>query len=293
VAGEIAQLAPGELAVVFRPAGQRPVVARVSFEGNQVVKERALQDAIWPVAIGTPWSEGNFRVLLDLSVRPVYDARGRIRVSFPKVRAERVTDVEGLKVTVTVDEGEVYSLGTVAIAGECPMNPYDLLRAGDFKKGDIANFDLVGEGVERIRAALTHDGYLNAKATTSRNVDDAKKSVDVTVTVEAGQQYKMGKLEVKGLDLTAESEIKKIWTVKEGGPFNPDYPDFFLKRVKEDGMFDNLGGTTADTQKNEKNHTVDVTLTFKGLDPAQQIKGRGGRGRGRGGEQRLRCFITG
>jgi outer membrane protein assembly factor BamA len=279
VSGEIAQLAPGELAMVFRPAGLRPVVARVFFEGNQVVQQNVLQEAIWPVAIGTPWSEVNFRVLLDTSVRPVYETRGRIRVSFPKLREEPVSDVQGLKVTVTVDEGEVYSLGKVEIGGNPPMNPDDLLRAGDFKKGDIANFDRVNEGVEQIRQALTHAGYLNAKATSSRTIDDAKKTVDVTVTVDAGQQYQMGRLEIHGLDLNAEAEMKKIWMLKEGGPFNPDYPDFFLKRIQQDGVFDNLGATKSDSKRNEKDHTVDVTLTFKGADPAQKVTGgHGGRG---------------
>jgi outer membrane protein assembly factor BamA len=282
VAGEVAQLAPGDLAVIFRPAGPRPVVARVFFEGNQVVPQNLLQEAIWPVGVGTPWSEANFRVLLDSSVRPLYEARGRIRVSFPKLREEPVPDVQGLKVTVTVDEGEVYSLGQVEIAGDSPIEPAALLRAGDFKKGDIANFDRVNEGVEQIRAALTHAGYLNAKATSGRTVDDAKKTVDVTVTVDAGQQYQMGRLEFQGLDLNGEAELKKMWTLKEGGPFNPDYPDYFLKRVREDGVFDNLGATKAESHRNEKNHTVDVTLTFKGADPAQVIKGRRG---GRGGPQ--------
>src|SRR5208283_1292790 len=115
------------------------------------------------------------------------------------------------------------------------------LRAGDFKKGDIANFDRVNEGVEQIRVAMTHAGYLNAKAATSRTVDDAKKTVDLTVTVDAGPQYKMGRLEIQGLDLNAEAEMKKIWTLKDGSPFNPEYPDFFLNRVKQDGMLDNLG----------------------------------------------------
>jgi outer membrane protein assembly factor BamA len=283
VSGEVAQLAPGQLAVVFRPAGLRPVVARVFFEGNTVVQEKVLQEAIWPVAIGTQWSDTNFRVLLDSSVRSLYEARGRLRVAFPKLRVEPVADVQGLKVTVTVDEGEVYSLGKVAIDGNSPTDPNNLLQAGDFKKGDIANFDVVNEGVERIRVALTRAGYLNAKATTARTIDDAKKTVDLTVTVDGGQQYKMGALQVTGLDLTAEAEIKKIWTVKEGSPFDPDYPDFFLKRVKEDGMFDNLGATKAEPKRNEKAHTVDVTLTFGGADPAQKItRPRGGRG-GRGG----------
>jgi outer membrane protein assembly factor BamA len=278
VAGEVAQLAPGELAVVFRPAGPRPVVARVAFEGNQVVTERLLQEAIWPVAIGTPWAEGNFRLLLDSSVRRLYEARGRIRVAFPTVRAESVADVQGLKVTVTVEEGEVYSLGKVEIAGNPPLNPEGLLRAGDFKKGDIANFDLIGEGVERMRAAMARAGYLNATATAGRAIDDAKKTVEVTVTVNAGQIYKMGKLEIRGLDLNAEAELRKIWTLKGDGPFNPEYPDFFLKRVREEGMFDGLGTAAAEAKRNEKDRTVDVTLTFRGSDPAQAPKGRGGRG---------------
>jgi outer membrane protein assembly factor BamA len=279
VAGEVAQFAPGELAVVFRPAGPRPVVARIAFEGNQVVTERLLQEAVWPVAIGTPWTEANFRLLLDSSVRRVYEARGRIRVAFPKLRAETVADVQGVKVTVTVDEGEVYSLGKVEIAGSPPLDPGGLLRTGDFKKGDIANFDRVGEGLERIRAALAHAGYLNANVATRRAIDDARKTVDLTVTVDAGQIYKMGKLEIEGLDLVAEAEMRKIWTLKEDGPFDPDYADYFLKRVREDGMFDNLGATKAEAKRNEKDHTVDVTLTFRGADPAQTVKGRrGGRG---------------
>ena len=276
VIGEVAQLAPGELAVVFRPAGARPVVARVSFEGNQVVSERLLQEAIWPVAVGTAWAETNFLVLLDSSIRPLYEARGRIRVAFPKLRAESVADVQGLKVTVTVDEGEVYSLGQVRIAGNPPLDPDGLLRSGDFKKGDIANFDSVGEGLDRIRVALTHAGYLNAKTSTSRAIDDAKKTVDVTVAVDAGQMFKMGKLEIQGLDLVAEAEVRKIWTLKEAGPFDPDYPDFFLKRLRDEGMFDNLGATQAEAKRHEKDRTVDVTLTFRGADPAQTVKGRRG-----------------
>jgi outer membrane protein assembly factor BamA len=276
VAGEVAQLAPGELALVFRPAGARPVVARVAFEGNRVLTERLLQEAIWPVAIGTPWNEANLRLLLDSSVRRLYEARGRIRVAFPRLRAESVADVQGLKVTVTVDEGEVYSLGKVEIAGSPPLDPDLLLRAGDFKKGDIANFDRAGEGLERIRTALAHAGYLDARVTTSRAIDDAKKTVDVTVAVDAGQMFKMGKLEIEGLDLVAEAEMRKIWTLKEDSPFDPDYPDFFLKRVRDEGMFDNLGATRAEAKRHEKERTVDVTLTFRGADPAQTVKGRRG-----------------
>jgi outer membrane protein insertion porin family len=89
----------------------------------------------------------------------------------------------------------------------------------------------------------------------------------------------VGKLTIVGLDLDGEAEMRRIWGMKEGRPFNPDYPQQFLKGVREQGLFDNLGETKANTKTNENDHSVDVTLTFGGAPP--QPKG----GRGRGGRR--------
>jgi len=62
--------------------------------------------------------------------------RGGVRVSFPEIRTEPAKDVQGVNVTVTVDEGQSYELGKVAIEGPSPLAPDVLLKAGDFKTGD-------------------------------------------------------------------------------------------------------------------------------------------------------------
>ena len=59
-----------------------------------------------------------------------------------------------------------------------------------------------------------------------------------------------------------EAAIRRMWTPKPGKPFNADYPDHFLDRVKEDGVFDNLQKTRAAVKVNEQDHTADVTLYF-------------------------------
>src|SRR5579871_1469716 len=87
-----------QLSIVFRSAKTEPAVAEVSFEGNQVLPSSALQAAISDLAIGSPYNEDRFRQFLDNAVRPLYDARGRIRVKFTKVVAEKAKDVEGLAV---------------------------------------------------------------------------------------------------------------------------------------------------------------------------------------------------
>jgi outer membrane protein insertion porin family len=279
VAGSVTATGPGEFAIVFRPARNLPAVAQVTFHGNHVVPDTVLREAIAGVAIGSPYTEDRFREVLNNALRPVYEMRGRVRVSFPEIRTEPAKDVQGLHVLVTVDEGQSYELGKVNIEEPSPVQPDVLLKAGDFKTGDVANFERVNEGLERIRKALRRAGYLEAKVTTDRKIDDAKKAVDVAVGIDAGPQFTMGKLNIVGLDLNGEFEIKRIWTMKEGKPFNADYPESFLNRVREEGLFENLGKTKSEIKINDQNHTADVTLTFGGENPEQK-PGRRGRGRG-------------
>ncbi len=275
VSALVTPAAPGEYAIEFRPARNLPAVAQVTFEGDHVVPANVLREAVAGAAIGAPYTEDTFRQVLRASLRPVYETRGRLRVSFPKIRTEPAKDVAGLNIIVTVDEGESYQLGKVAIDGQTPIDAAVLLKTGDFKTGDVANMTRVSEGLERIHKALRHDGYLDARVSSDRAIDDDKKTVDLTVGIDAGTRYTMGKFQVTGLDLEGEAEMRRIWTMKTGAPFNPDYPELFLKRVREQGMFDDLGATKSDVHVNENTHTVDVRLIFQGAKP-----GPGGRRRG-------------
>jgi outer membrane protein assembly factor BamA len=269
-----------QFAIVIRPARALPAVAAVTFSGNQVVPQGVLREAISGVAVGAPYSEGGFREILNNAIRPVYEQRGRVRVAFPEVRTESVDtgELAGVHVFVKVDEGVSYNLGNVSIDGATPVEPPALLKAGDFKTGDVANMDKVAEGIDKIRKAVRHAGYLDVKVSSDRKIDDEKKTVDIVVRVDAGPQYSMGKLTLVGLELDGEAEINRIWTMKEGKPLNPDYPDYFLNRIKEQGTFENLGKTKADLKVDEKRHVADVTLTFNADNPAQRPgrKGRSG-----------------
>lgn len=295
VVGGVWENRPGEFMVVFHPDRPLPAVAHVRFRGNEVISENALWDAVSSSAVGLQYTEDAFREMLNTAIRPLYEARGRLRVNFPEIRTEPATDVKGLTVTVTVDEGEVFTLGKVTIADRTPVDPRTLLHAGNFKTGDVANIDLVNQGIERIHQELRRAGYIQAQVLMTRQIDQGHKTVDLAVHVDPGALYAMGKLEIVGLDLEGEAEVKRIWGLKFGKPFNPEYPDHFLSSVREQGLFDHLGKTTADVKQNDQAHTVDVTLHF-GAAPPPAKPGRGGRG-GRGGapclETHSRSRLTG
>jgi outer membrane protein insertion porin family len=273
ILSRVVPLTGEQLAIVFRPARAEPAVAEVSFTGNQVLPSSMLQAAISDVAVGTPYSEDRFRQFLDNSIRPLYDARGRIRVSFPKIVVEKAKDVEGLAVTVTVNEGVTYDVGKVRLEPVPGFRTEDLLKAGKFKSGGLADFNEINQGVGRIKDLLKHQGYLRSDVQIVRQIDDATKTVDLLLRVDKGPQYLFRTLQVEGLDLNGEAAIRQMWTMKEGRPYSPTYADYFLGQVREEGIFDNLGDTRAEAKIDDQAHRVDVTLYFKGgAPPARKRK---------------------
>jgi outer membrane protein assembly factor BamA len=271
VEGKLNYDLPGDPTILFRPAGERPRISEVHLIGNESVPPADLLNKFAEVAIGTEFYEPAVRRLLDLSVRPLYEARGRLRVVFPKIAAEpsKQPEVVGVSVTVTIEEGPIYKLGEVRFAGAAASRSKELSDLVKWRKEDTVNFDEIKTGLDRIITRYKSTGYLHAAARADRAINDKEHSVDLTVNVEAGPVFTFGRLEIRGLDVISEPAIRKMWGPKEGKPFDAGYPDAFLKGVKDQGLFDNLGQTSSQTNVNEGPRTVDVTLTFFGSKPPE------------------------
>jgi len=274
VTGKLNAEAPGELAVLFRPAVARPNIAEIRFVGNQAVPTGLLLRTINAVAIGIPYTEAAVRQRLEAGIRRVYEVRGRIRVSFPTIATEKAAKVDGLVVTVTVNEGPAYNLGTVRFTGAPPGDLTQLEKLADFKKGEVINFDEVNAALERVYKLLRGSGYLQASGAVSRDVRDDTHTVDVGVALNPGPRFVFGKLEINGLDIISEPAIRKMWGSMEGKPFNPEFPDSFLARVREEGILENLGKTRSETHIDEASKTVGVTLYFRGAESQPQNRRR-------------------
>jgi outer membrane protein insertion porin family len=250
--------------IVFQPVIVLPNIAEVRFTGNSVLPTSALLRPISDVAVGIPYTEQALRERLDTAIRPLYEARGRIRVSFPKIAVEQAEKLDGVVATVAVEEGPVYRLGELHFTGVAAADSAQLLKLADLRKGDIANFDDVKAALGRVEKKYRDGGYLHVSSKVERDVHDDARAVDLAIALDLGPQYRFGKLIIKGLDLLSEPEIRKAWGQMEGQPYQPGYADAFLDRLRAEKVFDNLGKTSAEPHINEGSKTVDVTLTFTG-----------------------------
>lgn len=247
-----------DLVLLFRPV-VRPSIAQVKFTGNKAVRQEELQMAIASVAIGTVFVAPRFQAFLDNTIRPVYEAHGYVRVSFPGVTVDKAADVNGVIVTVKVDEGEVYKLAAV----KAPETE-ELVKIAKLKTSEVFDASQVSAARDRIVQTWHRRGYMHATTSVDRQIDDKAHTITLLLHVDSGPQYMFRKLTVDGLDLVTEPAIRKMWGMPEGHPYNVDYPDRFLKVVREEGILDNLGETKAEATVDEEAHVVDVTLHFKG-----------------------------
>jgi outer membrane protein assembly factor BamA len=276
VAGKVTAISPDHLVIDFTPIRGLPAVAYVTFAGSKVIDAITLHNKINEVAFGQPFSEEGFRALLESQITPLYEAKGYMRVTYPKMTSTPSADVTGVDVKITIDEGSEYKLARVAVAGKSPEESARILKSAKIPRMTVANFEEVKQAAVRVQETLRHQGFLDAVVTTDRNVDDERKSVELLLIVEAGPVYTFGNLTVSGLGLDGEAAIRKMWSVKTGDPFPQGYPDYFLSQVKEEGYFDNLGDTKANPSINADTHVVDVTLDFKGASAKSKAPVRQG-----------------
>lgn len=267
VAARVVAISPEHLVIDFTPPRGLPAVAYVTFEGSKVIDAPTLHNKINEVAFGQPFSEDGFRALLESQIVPLYEAKGYMHVRFPQITTSPSTDVTGVDVKVTIDEGPEYKLTRVAVFGKSPEESEKILKRAKLPQLTVANFEEVRQAAARVQEEIRHQGFLDAEVTTDKKADDEKKTVEFYLVVTTGPEYKFGKLTVHGLGLDGEAAIRKMWGLKPGDSFPKGYGDYFLGKVKEEGIFDNLGDTKAEQQIDADMHVVDVTLDFKYAPP--------------------------
>ena len=273
VIGDINSDTP-EPMILFRPLGERLNISEVNFKGVKALDEGDLMRAISGPAIGTSYSEPLFRQVLDAALRPIYEDKGRIRVSFPAIETARSTENQGLVVTVTIDEGAIYRLGKVEYTGVDRQRIAALQKLADLRFDEPADFSAINAALGRIRKSFREEGYLRVSTTVERRIQETEHILNLAVAIDPGDRYSMGKLTINGLDILSEPVIRKMWQLQPGAPYRESYADDLLARIQAEGIFDNLDRTGAEAVIHDDTRTVDVTLTFQGARPNPQQQRR-------------------
>ncbi len=161
------------------------------------------------------------------NLRTFYGNHGYIDVKIGEPSIELIAknpEAETLKkkkykmnVTIPIEEGEPYTLGSFDISGAEIFNPERLKRSFAVQVDETYNRKVIESGMEKLRDGYHNSGYVYAYTNeTWARREGADHVVDVTIDVFEGDRFHLGRLEFVGNTTTRDKVLRREFRITEG-----------------------------------------------------------------------------
>ncbi len=204
-----------------------------------------------------------------LGFLPVYLQRGHLKASFEEtqVKIVRQTDQEtDVEVTIAVTPGLQYKFTDISWDGNSAFPAAQLQKLILLKAGEPANAVELQKDLGLVARLYGTKGYMAPQITPSAVMDDSASTVHYDIHVNEGDVYKMGELEIRGIDEKTKKRLVFDWKLEEGQVYDSGYIERFLSESTRDLPADTKWKTTVHEALND-DKTVDVTLTYEAKAP--------------------------
>ncbi len=203
-----------QAADVARPGAPAEDAPGVRFIGNAAVSSSELRAAI---AADTLF-DGAGRVVPEvlergvLLIQMLYWDRGhvQVRVAEPKVSPSQDA------VTITIQEGPVFRIGTVVFTGDLIGSAKANLRMIQVRPGILFSRTMIGDDLQTLNGYYQDQGYAFANILPLTKVDLASRTVGLTFEIKRGKRASFERIEIHGNSKTSARAIRRAMKIAEG-----------------------------------------------------------------------------
>lgn len=288
---EVRPIPPASVGITFVVReGPKVKVGRIKFVGNRHVKSRELRSAMhFLKPIGVPHSiflENLFAKTYDATkldddlelIREQEQNRGYFKANLGEP-VTRIRDTghtgfhvpliqhgpgKSMDITVPIDEGDQYRLGTITFKGNKSLPNSKALRTlFPLKDGDVFNRKKFAKGLENLKSAYGSQGFINYAPIPTPTFDEQKKLVSWEIEIDEGKQFSVRRIEFQGNTTTRDKVIRRELILEEGQLYNEQLWKVSIQRLNQLGYFDQIkpdDPAVTDRHLDEKDGTVDLTL---------------------------------
>ena len=277
---------PNSVALTFIVTeGPKVKIGSIHFTGNTVFPNREL---VQQMKLSRPTGLPPFfyllhktydhdKVLYDLEkVRELYQNHGYFYAT-PGEPVSKMRDTahhwpfffwswghgKAVDITIPVDEGHQYKLGTFHIVGNKLFKTKQLMPILGMKTGDVFDVSKMRKAIDNLTKLYGEFGYINFVATPDPEPIRARRVVNLTFDFDEGHQFTVHRIEFSGNTKTRDKVLRRELLVNEGQMFNTRFWDLSILRVNQLGFFQEIKKEDYKINQDAKNHTVDIDLKVK------------------------------
>ncbi len=277
--------------------GPKVKVGQIKFKGNHAFSDRKLIRAMrhdrpyaiplyfWYIPVlSKTYDRQKLNEDLEVGVRGLYRDNGYFKVSVGDPILENIdtrnnrlgvplvlgrTDGKAVNITIQIEEGERYRMGTLKIVSADPDKALslkvDALKgAFPLKQGDIFSTEKVRKALENYGKIYGEYGFIDFTPEPDTEIDDANKVINLTMRFDEQKQYTVRRIDFSGNTTTRDKVIRRELLIDEGQLFNKRYWELSILRLNQLDYFDKIeADKAAELKKNTKDGTVDITLKLK------------------------------
>ena len=246
VTSRTVSLPNGRIDVVFTiDEGDKTGVKSIEFVGNQAFSSYRLHNIIQTTEMNllsffkTTDVYDPDKIAADQeAVRRFYLKNGYADFRIVKSDARYDQAQKGYYVTITVDEGAQYKVGSVNLESRLRDVSADALKpALKLASGEVYNGDLVEKTVDAITREVARKGYAFSQVRPRGDRDSAKGQINLTFVVDEGPRVYVERLLVRGNTRTRDYVIRREFDIGEGDAYNRVLIDRAERRLNNLGFF--------------------------------------------------------
>ena len=171
-------------------------------------------------------------------------------------------------ITIPIEEGAKYRMGRLIIRSANPdenlyFNVKFLEDGFPLKKGQIFDTSKIRKAIDDYKKLYGDFGFIDFTANPNFDIDDATKTVNLTLDFDQQKQFYVHRIEFSGNTTTRDKVIRREILLDEGSLFNDRLWELSILRLNQLGYFDEIKKENADLKRDTKAGTVDINLKVK------------------------------
>jgi outer membrane protein insertion porin family len=143
------------------------------------------------------------------TLRSYYLDRGYINFNIESTQVAITPDKKDIYVTINVKEGDVYKLDKVKLSGNLVVAPDVLIKLITVGPGETFSRKNATETSKAVSDRLGDDGYAFANVNMVPEINEAKKTVDMTFFVDPGKRVYVRRINMKGNTKTRDEVLRR------------------------------------------------------------------------------------
>ncbi len=233
--------------------GDKTKVTRINFIGNHAFSDKDLHSEITTSESGllsflkTDDIYDPDRLAADQELlRRFYLNNGYADFRIISAVADLDRENNAFFLTITIDEGPLYTFGDVSIESEVPsLDPNELQAYILTRPGSDYSLQLIDKTLEDLTLGVSRLGFAFAQIRPRGNRDPVTHTISLVYVVEEGARIYIERINIVGNTRTHDEVVRREFDMVEGDPYNRVLIDRAERRLNALGFFEKVAVTRA------------------------------------------------